>query len=69
MATTISVSGETRKKLQLMKIEEGYSSLDEMIRELMIEHKKNLFHKASETFRARMKEKKLNLKDLVDRIC
>jgi hypothetical protein len=65
MTTTIAVSEETRKNIQIMKIEEGYDSVDELLRELVIEHKRSRLRKASETFRKKMKAKKISLEDLV----
>ncbi|UCE38500.1 MAG: hypothetical protein JSW00_04525 [Thermoplasmata archaeon] len=66
MMTTIAVSDKTRKDIQIMKIEEGYNSVDDLIKELIIEHKKSKFQKASKTFRRKMKEKKLKLEDLIN---
>jgi len=66
MTTTIAVSERTRKNIQIMKIEEGYDSVDELIKKLVIEHKRNRLRKASETFRRKMKAKKLTLEDLIN---
>ena len=37
MATSIAVSDETRDQLQIMKRERGFSSVDELLREMMVE--------------------------------
>ena len=66
MTTTIAVSEKTRKDIQIMKIEEGYDSVDELIKKLVIEHKRNRLRKTSEIFRKKMKAKKFTLEDLIN---
>jgi len=64
MATTIAVSPKIAKELKLLKIEEGYASLDEVVERMLAEYKKKRFLEASEKFRKRMEEKGLKLADL-----
>jgi len=66
MVTSLSVSEETRDELQIMKIRGGYSSIDEMLREMMVEHKKKQFREASRIFRKAMDEKGLTVEDLFE---
>ena len=65
MATTIAVSPEIARELKLLKIEEGYASLDELIERILVEYKKKKFLETSEKFRKRMEEKGLKLSDLI----
>jgi len=64
MATTIAVSPRIAKELKLLKIEEGYASLDEVVERMLAEYKKKRFLEASEKFRKRMEKKGLKLADL-----
>ena len=65
MATTVAVPPEVAKELKLLKIEEGYASLGEVIERMLVEYKKKKFLEASEKFRKRMEERGLKLADLV----
>lgn len=64
-ATTISVEEETRKRLMRTKLEEGARSMDELLSELLIDHRKLKFLEASAFFRERLKDKGVRFKDLV----
>ena len=64
MATTIGVSKEIRNTLMALKFEEGYRNLDQLIADLLAEHKKRKLIAASSLFRERMEEKGLVLEDL-----
>ena len=64
MATTIGVSKEIRNTLMALKFEEGYRNLDQLIADLLAEHKKRKLIAASSLFRERMDEKGLVLEDL-----
>lgn len=64
MVTTVAVSPELVKELKLLKMEEGFASIDEVIEKMLVEYKKRRFLEASEKFRKRMKEKGLKLEDL-----
>lgn len=66
MATTIAVSEETRDKLMKMKIDEGASSLDEVLSRLIVEHRKLRFLEASQMFRAWLDEAGLEPEDLLE---
>ena len=47
-----------------LKFEEGYRNLDQLIADLLAEHKKRKLIAASSLFRERMEEKGLVLEDL-----
>ncbi|MFQ6137086.1 MAG: hypothetical protein ACE5PM_07905 [Candidatus Hydrothermarchaeales archaeon] len=64
MATTIGVSKEIRNALMALKFEEGYRNLDQLIADLLAEHKKRKLIVASSLFRERMEKKGLTLEDL-----
>jgi hypothetical protein len=66
MTTTIALSAKSHKELTLLKIEEGFKNMDELVRDLIVEHKKNKLVKASEKVRSRMKELNLSLSDLIE---
>jgi len=64
MATTIGVSKEIRNALMSLKFEEGYRNLDQLISDLVAEHKKRKLLAASALFREKMETKGLFLEDL-----
>ncbi len=64
MGTTISVSRELVKELKMLKIDEGYKSIEELIRSAIVEYKKKKYLQASKRFRERMERKGLRIKDL-----
>lgn len=66
MATTVSVSEETRRKLMGLKLEEGKRSVDELLQELLIEHRKLKFREASELFQRKLTEEGIELEDLIE---
>ena len=66
MATTIALSNDSRKELIMLKVEEGFKNMDELVRQLIIQYKKNKLIRASEKIRKRMKELKLSLSDLIE---
>jgi len=66
VATTIALSELSRKELTLLKIEEGYKNMDELIHQLIIEHKKSRLIAASKKIRARMEELNLSASDLIE---
>ncbi len=61
MAKSLFVSDQTHKSLMLAKIELGFRSVDEMLREIVAEVRKARFLEASDAFTSRMKEKRLTL--------
>lgn len=65
MATTIAVSDDLRRELMRLKLEEGSRSVDELLRNLLVDHRKMKFLEASAMFRARMREQGIRLEDLV----
>ena len=65
MGTTIALSSSSHRELSLLKIEEGYRTMDELIHKLIIEYKKNKLIKASQKIRGRMKELNLTISDLI----
>jgi hypothetical protein len=65
MATSISVSEETRNCLVTMKMNEGFSSIEELLQKMIVERKRFIFLEASKKFRSRMNGKKMSVKDLV----
>ena len=66
MATTVALSADAHKKLSMLKIQEGFKNMDELIHQLIIEHKKNKLAAASARIRARMKELNLSISDLIE---
>ncbi len=66
MSTTIALSADSHKKLTLLKVEEGFKNMDELVRKLIIEHKKNKLIRASEKIRKKMKELDMSLSDLIE---
>lgn len=66
MATSISVSEETRNKLVTMKMDEGLSSLDELLKRMIVERKRAKLIEASSRFRRTMDKKGLSVKELVE---
>ncbi len=66
MTTTIALSQASRKEMTIMKVEEGYRSMDELIHQLLMEHKKNKLVEASEMVRSRMEELNVSLSDLIE---
>lgn len=66
MPTTIAVSKETRDQLMKMKIDEGASSLDELLSTLIVEHRKLRFLEASEMFRKRLDEMGMTVDELLE---
>ncbi len=63
--STISVSKETKKELQKLKIEEGEKSLDSLLRKVISTYKKYKFLKASILFRKKLEEKGVSINDIV----
>ncbi len=61
MAKSLFVSEETHKSLMLAKMELGFRSVDDMLRELVVEVRKARFLDASDAFKSRMREKRLSL--------
>jgi hypothetical protein len=66
MATSISVTETTRKELVLLKVKEGYSSMESLLRHIIVMYKKQRLQQESDRFRQRMLRRKLALKDLVE---
>ena len=66
MGTTIALSTNSHKELTLLKVEEGYKNMDELIYRLIIEHKKNKLIQASKKIRARIKDLNLSISDLIE---
>lgn len=65
MATTISVSEETRKALMRLKLEADARNLDQLVAQLLVDHKKLKFLEASALFRERLAAKGLRIEDLL----
>lgn len=66
MATSISVTETTRNELVLLKLKEGYSSMETLLRHLIVRYKKQRLMEESGRFRQRMLKRKVALKDLVE---
>lgn len=66
MSPTISVSEDTREQLMRIKLEEGKVSVDELLQEMLVEHRKIQFHKASDLFRRRLSDEGVASEDLVE---
>ncbi len=67
MAKSLFVSDETHKSLMLAKIELGFRSVDDMLKEIVAEVRKARFLEASDTFTSKMREKRLSLPVLQNR--
>lgn len=64
MAKSLFVSDETHKSLMLAKMELGFRSVDDMLREIVAEVRRARFLEASDEFRVKMREKRLSLPSL-----
>ena len=62
---TISVSEELHKEIVGLKLEEKKRNAEELLEELVLEHKKMKFLEASATFRRGLDAKKLRFPDLL----
>lgn len=65
MATTISVSDATRRRLMALKLREGAKSMDELLQRMEADHRKLRLIEVSEKMRNRIKELGLEPKDLL----
>ncbi len=61
MAKSLFVSDDTHKSLMLAKIELGFGSVDDMLKQIVTEVRKARFLEASDTFTSKMREKRLGL--------
>ncbi len=66
MTTTIALSSSARNSLTMIKVQEGYKNMDELVCQLIMEHKKIRLIKASEKVRARMKKLDTTVSDLIE---
>ena len=66
MPTTIAVTEDTRKKLFQLKIDESFKNMDELIKQMIIDHKLAKFSESSKLFQERMKKYNLKLTDLME---
>ena len=66
MSTTIALSAISHKELSLLKIEEGFKNMDDLVHQLIIEHKKNKLIQASKKIRERMKDLNLSITELIE---
>jgi len=66
MATSISVTETTRNELLMLKVREGYSSMETLLRHIIVMYKKQRLSQESDRFRQMMLRRKLALKDLVE---
>lgn len=64
MVTTISVSEETKKKLDRLKVDLGSRSMDDLLNVMLVEMKNRRFEESSEAFRKRLKEKNLTIDEV-----
>ncbi len=64
---TISVSEETKKKVEKLKADFGIESMDELLDEMATEMRNNMFEESSEEFRKRLKEKGLTIEDIQEK--
>lgn len=65
-ATTLAVSNDLRRRLMKLKIEEGAKSMDELLNQILMDHRKYRFLEASALFRERLTEKGITFEDLVN---
>ena len=62
---TIAIPEDLHKELVTIRLEEGNKNAAELIRKLLIEYKRRKFEQASNFVIKAMKEKKLNLNELL----
>ena len=64
--TTISIKEKTKKELK--KLQEMYEtkSMDELLKKLIVQTKKNYVNEFSKDFKDRLKEKGLTLEDIIE---
>ena len=67
MAKSLFVSDDTHRSLMLAKMELGFRSVDDMLKEIVAEVRKARFLEASDSFTSKMREKRLSLPALQDR--
>lgn len=67
MVTTISVSEETKKKLDRLKVDFGSHSMDELLREMVTEVRNRRLEESSEAFRKRLEEKGLTIEEIQEK--
>ena len=67
MAKSLLVSDDTHKSLMLAKIELGFRSVDDMLKEIVAEVRKARFLEVPDTFTSKMREKRLSLPVLQNR--
>jgi len=65
LATSLSVTEATRNKLMILKMEEGYPSVEALLNDMIVKYKKMRLEAVGTEFRRRMKRKKLKPRDLV----
>ncbi len=65
MVTTITLAKETRDRLAAAKLEGGYRSFDDLVRDLLGDYRLRRLREASDMLRRRAKEKGVTLRDLV----
>ena len=65
MPKTIPLSPNSHKELTIIKIDEGFRNMDDVVHQLIIEHKKLRFIISGEKMRARMKELDISITDLI----
>ncbi|MHA1299620.1 MAG: hypothetical protein ACTSO9_09315 [Candidatus Helarchaeota archaeon] len=63
---TIAVSNEIKRKLNEIKNNENYKSVNEILEKMIVFYEKTNFLNASKLFKKKMKEKNLTLGDLID---
>jgi F0F1-type ATP synthase delta subunit len=66
MTTTIAISEDTRKRLLQLKLDENFKNMDELIKQMIAEHKLAKLTQVAKLFQERMKQKNLTLADLVE---
>lgn len=64
MVTTISLSEETKKKLDRLKVDIGSQSMDDLLNVMLVEMKNRRFEESSGAFRKRLEEKNLTIDDV-----
>lgn len=64
MVTTISVSEETKKELDRLKVETDSQSMDELLSEMLVEIKNRRFEEFSKAFKKSLAEKGLTIEDI-----
>jgi hypothetical protein len=64
MVTTISLSEDTKRELDRMKVDLGYRSMDALLKDILADVKNQRLEESSELFRRSLRDRGLTIKDV-----